>query len=617
MVMKKRGQITVFIVIGIVILFAVGFVLYAATIQEKLRQFTTKETEIEQFIGSCINDVSKEAIQRIGVTGGYLDVPQEIQINPRSYLSFAPNTEPKIPLWYYRGEQRIPSRKSIEQQISRYVSSNINTCINDFAAFKDRFTVRSIGNITTETTIADTSVFVKVTYPVEAQEKSTGILSRTQPVGRSIDVKLGRIHDMAIDILRSENEKTFFENLTMDLLATNIDFPLTGLDFSCTPKTWRKSELVTFAKNMIYYNIRKVTVDGNRVSFFDINDAYAQNNFLFKLDNKYRDIGAAFFYPQSSRFDLHVQPNDREVLRSNVGKSDNVLLRAANLCINEYHFTYDIEYPLLVTLKDDSAFSKTGFIFNFAFPVTINHNAGDKNDIPQTIFDTQEESADFCDSTASQVTDIRVKDFYTLEELYKADVDYKCVRMFCPLGQTKEDVGSYRLRTQLPARCSNGILEAHKDGYLDGETTYDESGNAEILLKPLKKFKVSFDKRDSDNLGKSEALLKGDSVVLFIHSDTEDFEQSYSTDSPGELSLIEGDQSYQIEALLVQDGSRLIGGYVGTWSVSYGDLAGANEITFHMVQKTPVAVTLDQQADTSAYVYDNQDYQARLKPTFK
>jgi len=51
----QRGQITTFIVVGIIILFAVGFVLYAASIRPELRIFAEKETELQQFIGLCLD----------------------------------------------------------------------------------------------------------------------------------------------------------------------------------------------------------------------------------------------------------------------------------------------------------------------------------------------------------------------------------------------------------------------------------------------------------------------------------------------------------------------------------------------------------------------------------
>jgi len=440
MKVMQRGQITTFIVVGIIILFAVGFVLYAASIRPELRIFAEKETELQQFIGLCLEDTAEEAITVIGTTGGYLEIPDNIAINERAYFAFAPRTEPRIPLWYYRGEPRIPTKQFIADQISRYIEDNIQFCLGDFDIFKDRLELKLIGNVTAETTIEEREVFVKLNYPLETKEKLTGEITRHDFVGRNIDVKLGRMHDMAIDILRAENRLTFFENITIDLLASRSDFPFTGMEFDCSPKSWRKSELVNAARDTVFYNIRRITVEGNDFIPFNNDNEYARNHFIMPMEKRYTDLDVAFSSSLTSRFELHVRPNDREILRSNVGRSQNPLLRF--FCINTYHFTYDIEYPVLATLKDDNAFDDEGFLFNFAFPVTIIKNKGEKRDFSLTQFQSEDLVYEFCQETAATTVDIRVKDAFTFEELYQVPVDYKCVRLLCELGETTADGAS-------------------------------------------------------------------------------------------------------------------------------------------------------------------------------
>ncbi|HIH39629.1 TPA: hypothetical protein HA219_02840, partial [Candidatus Woesearchaeota archaeon] len=121
-------------------------------------------------------------------------------------------------MWYYRGQPRIPTKESISTQISDYVTQNVNSCLKNFESFKDRFNFRMVGNISAETMINENDVFVKLNYPVESENKITGERTRNEFVARNIGVKLGKIYSMAADILESETRKTFFENLTMELL---------------------------------------------------------------------------------------------------------------------------------------------------------------------------------------------------------------------------------------------------------------------------------------------------------------------------------------------------------------------------------------------------------------
>ncbi|MBS3115615.1 hypothetical protein J4482_03190 [Candidatus Woesearchaeota archaeon] len=617
--MDKKGQITVFIVVGIIILFVVGFALYISGIQPGLRVFTEKESELQQYIGFCLEDVSQQAIVLIGNTGGYLEVPENIRINEQSYFSFSTRGEPKIPLWYYRGQPRIPTKESISTQISDYVTQNVNSCLKNFESFKDRFNFRMVGNISAETMINENDVFVKLNYPVESENKITGERTRNEFVARNIGVKLGKIYSMAADILESETRKTFFENLTMELLSASADrFPFTGMEFSCKPHTWKKSDMIDIAKSAVYYNIQQVTVAGNSVKLFDAGNIYSANHLVFPLSKTYSDIVAAFFYPRESRFELHVRPNDQPLLRSNMGRSQEKLL--GFFCINTWHFTYDIEYSVLSTLRDAAAFNGDGFSFNFAFPVTINHNAGDKREFTPSQFESPDVDYDFCTTTNDRTVDIRAKDATTYEELYGAVVEYKCVRFLCGLGNTTSDMGAYRLRTKIPSACTNGELSALLDGYMHGKTVYEGTDYAEILMMPVKKFKVNFNKYDSDNFNRVEQLPKGDSVVVVITSLSDpDFEQVYSTESSedvSEIELINWDHTYHIEAFLIQDGQRVIGGYVGDWNVKYPDIAGKSTVTFNLVQKIPIAVSEEEQANAALYLSDDKSYQEQLKPTF-
>jgi hypothetical protein len=77
--MKKRGQITIFMILGIVLLIAFGFiffvrnVFYEARIQEesqsKLQQIFQSDA-FETHTSSCLNEVSKDAVLLIGKQGG-------------------------------------------------------------------------------------------------------------------------------------------------------------------------------------------------------------------------------------------------------------------------------------------------------------------------------------------------------------------------------------------------------------------------------------------------------------------------------------------------------------------------------------------------------------------
>ena len=85
--MGKRGQITVFIIISLIILLSVSLFIY-------YRSLTLQEPEIvppqfdpvKDYVSSCIKIVGKQAVDRLGQQSGYINVPPQWLLNKDSYL---------------------------------------------------------------------------------------------------------------------------------------------------------------------------------------------------------------------------------------------------------------------------------------------------------------------------------------------------------------------------------------------------------------------------------------------------------------------------------------------------------------------------------------------------
>ena len=82
--MQKRGQITIFLIVGVVILFTVIIFLLVYAKMQKQGLETSKESivaisspkiAVKNFVQSCLQKTSIEAIEFIGKRGGYYDLP--------------------------------------------------------------------------------------------------------------------------------------------------------------------------------------------------------------------------------------------------------------------------------------------------------------------------------------------------------------------------------------------------------------------------------------------------------------------------------------------------------------------------------------------------------------
>ena len=80
----KRGQVTVFVIIGLVLVVAIGLVFMykdkIITTQEKLGEgvaLSESEQEVQVIVENCLEETAKEAIILLGYQGLYIELPEQ------------------------------------------------------------------------------------------------------------------------------------------------------------------------------------------------------------------------------------------------------------------------------------------------------------------------------------------------------------------------------------------------------------------------------------------------------------------------------------------------------------------------------------------------------------
>ncbi|MFC1733401.1 hypothetical protein ACFL6I_24135 [candidate division KSB1 bacterium] len=88
----KRGQITLFIIIGVVILSALGLFLYLRGQVAEEEEFVPADiAPIKVFVDKCLEETAKDAILVVSLQGGYYLAPE----NSLNFLGL------KIPYYLY------------------------------------------------------------------------------------------------------------------------------------------------------------------------------------------------------------------------------------------------------------------------------------------------------------------------------------------------------------------------------------------------------------------------------------------------------------------------------------------------------------------------------------
>ena len=645
---------------GILIVFLVALILYYRGLTiEKDEVVPPELAPIKNYIEDCIAQTAEEALLILGEQGGFIEIPSEIEQDSKSYIE---NGFYKIPFWYYERKTRIPpltredGSYSIEEQIGNYVKNNIENCFQNLSIFREKFEIEEMGNMIAKATIAKSDVIIELKRPLKITTKGKDEVNYITKFSKKIDVRLKDIYTIATAIMNYENNNMFFENMTINLMSMNPEIPFTNIELHCGYMKWLLSDIKKNLQDMVYYNMQKVRVDQtdylpfaaeqsvydelSKYTMEDIlkgnypetplpEDAYDYFNHFMRPRMRTTDLKVNFIYQPHYGMDILARPSSNDVLSSELQKSPVKYL--SYLCLNLYHFTYDVIYPLQTAIRDDTAFNN-GYIFRFAFPVLIDHNEGNRDITGHAVFQSPSTYVDYCSDLGGKEYDIRAlgTDEYGLTnmELNDVNISYNCHKFICSLGTTRPDQGAYRLRTMLPLSCSYGYIVAQKEGYLKKEVQVLDNEDIDIPLMKLKEldFKVVKHKLLNNNIGTEQEIADYEEALLYIESKDQQDHISYKrypyedlSEESRKLSLIEADSKYDIQVMIrdpVDD--ILIGGYnAKNITISYSEIEGKEKMIFHVIEYSPKPLSKEEQYSMIMYLENNDDYKRLLRPTFE
>ena len=250
--MQKRGQISAFVVLGLVLVLIIAFLFYpkdglysTPQLQEELKQSSTIPIEfegVEEFINSCLEETIKNGIFVIGKQGGYYDLPED-RSRVVSSVEFNPFDEERVPIAFFielspyyfdRGLDLIPKIDFIEKELTNYIEDNLNVCVRDFEDFYDfaNFTYDS-PKITSK--ILDDKISVQMDYPIFIQRGNFNF--RLNSFSENINFDFYEKYKIVESIIDEQKKDSkfipigFITNLAYE---NNFTFEVTNLDESAT-----------------------------------------------------------------------------------------------------------------------------------------------------------------------------------------------------------------------------------------------------------------------------------------------------------------------------------------------------------------------------------------------
>lgn len=340
----RKGQITLFIIIGILLI--VGFAIYTYISQtQTLDPLKTSQTDalqrqptelqpIQALITSCLEELGDEAIMKIGQGGGYID-GNDLAYDDSGYKLFNNPISPTdsegiafsssgniIPYWSFKqgsggcGDECLYMSKrpaltktqdptfSMETQIENYIKKHFSGCVDDFKTFKDNdFDFKETGNIDISVMVNDNDIQVNMKYPIEVTKDDSKYTLLNFNSKHQVNLK--QMLDYADDIIEFNENFEFLERNTIYLIGAH-----SGLDENMLPPTssspsdnkkvyWMKSDVKKNIQSLLAQYVPLFQVDSS-MNYQEINSPANPNfqtlvrKFVLPLNAKvYLDVDKA------------------------------------------------------------------------------------------------------------------------------------------------------------------------------------------------------------------------------------------------------------------------------------------------------------------------------------
>lgn len=434
--MNKKGQVTVFIIVGIILLLGIGLLIYIYAPAQLTRDKVLSDTvspdsiPIKNFVESCIAQEGENAVKILGERGGYvktIDYPpsyNEIRLSPdladpTNADSFFITNDVAIPYWYYMnypndadsysfsskmpelksiyddGAKRPRDELSIEAQIDRYVQVKLARCLNNFQDFKGMTVETDLAPIAT-TYVTNENVIVNVYFPIRII--TNGKTETVEHFGAVIPARLYNVYNLAKLITSSEAKYNFSEKHFLDMLSLNsgeenILPPMFEVDvLSGSGSEWTVEEVRDGVQSLLLQYIPLLNVEGttngNTIDVFPVDAATetrqkVYSNMILPVlstgnadaitqETNLQDMEVTFSY-QGWPFFLKLNDKNGYIKSTLFGNTIKVLSPLKAL-VKTYKTVYDISWPIMISINDPVSFSGNGYTFRFGIEGNIRAN---------------------------------------------------------------------------------------------------------------------------------------------------------------------------------------------------------------------------------------------------
>lgn len=237
----KKGQLTIFIVIAILIVAGVALFFVFRDNLKGDKGISQEFQPIYDYVLSCIEETTLKGVKIISSNGGYYEIP------PRIVFEYFTDD---YPFYYYNNEIHLPSIEEVEIELEKYLSENLKYCI-DFETFEEQGYIIQDKEVSVSLDLDDEEIITKIDYPliiskadesVEIREFKINVNSK---IKENVGLSLRIVEDYSVN--PGEICLTCLENYFIDtgfhvyseFISNNPDVILFSIEDLNSENKWR------------------------------------------------------------------------------------------------------------------------------------------------------------------------------------------------------------------------------------------------------------------------------------------------------------------------------------------------------------------------------------------
>ena len=512
--LNRKGQVTIFVIIGIIIVVA-AVAFFAIKGPSPASKLPTTVQPVETAFLSCLQAKAEQGIQLMETHAGYIKQPAFVpgsNYQPTSSKLDFIGTD--IPYWFYMNnanipETQVPTLDQMQAQLANFISQGASSCGLQNTPYKV-----NIGPAKADVNISNNYVDFDVKVNLVIDYNGTNYIVNDHSF--RVSSKLGFLYDYAKNVYGAENNNSFLENYSVDVMRLYL--PVDGVKISCSPLTWNGPNLYSTFTQALQENYLHLNNDGKKGDYF--NTGFSQT------------ASVKFLYFSNWPTYFEANPAEGNLLKAEpVGNQQG--LGILGFCYVPYHFVYNIRHPVLVQVTSGNE--------TFQFPTTVRI----EGNLPKKAANGTISSDNTVNLCQYANTNVSFSVYNSDLNPINANLTYNCLASSCEIGSTQNG----GVTSTLP-QCVNGVVHATSPGYAPLDKEISTVNSSDVILIMNKEYNLSLD------LESQGQLYTGRAVLTFANLNTQK-----TVVYPDQKSVQLSPGTYNISATLYENTSLELGAF--------------------------------------------------------